>query len=108
MKILIVDDSRSDRLSIKRSLRRHSAIELEFEEESVGEKIFQYDLSLFDGLIFDFHLRETTGLDLLKKLRAKSDLLPCPVVVVTGSASEDMGARCLEAGAHDYIDKDRL
>ena len=60
-------------------------------------------------MIVDYHLRGLNGPDFLRSLKDGYELLPCAVVVVTGSAScEKVAMEALDAGAHDYIEKNRL
>ena len=108
--ILIVDDSESDRFAIKRSLKKYAGSDLEFAEADCADaavKILKE--SLFGAMVVDFYLRDMSGMELIRTLRAEPGGLPCPVVMVTGSVeSEKISAQALEAGAHDYIGKSRL
>ncbi len=106
----MVDDSAPDRFAIKRSLKKYAGTELEFQQaDSAAAALALLDSESFDGLIVDFYLRDLPGTDLLRKLRETLGELPCPVVMVTGSLeSEKLAVQALEAGAHDYIEKNRL
>jgi len=109
-RILVVDDSAPDRFAIKRSLKKYAGTELEFQQaDSAAAALALLETESFDGIIVDFYLRDLPGTDLLRKLRATLGELPCPVVMVTGSLeSEKLAVQALEAGAHDYIEKNRL
>lgn len=63
-----------------------------------------------DVMILDYFLGiGQSGADFLLSLRDEHDLLPCPVVIVTGAmGSEEVVMDILAAGAHDYIEKPRL
>lgn len=107
--VLLVDDSRADRLAVRRSLSRHSGRELSFLEAENGQHARNLAASeAIDLMVVDMHMSDTTALRLLESLRDETGLLPFACVVVTGSTNEDLGEICLQAGAHDYIDKARL
>ena len=106
----MVDDSAPDRFAIKRSLKKYAGTELDFQQaDSAASALELLATESYDGLIVDFYLRDLPGTELLQELRARLGELPCPVVMVTGSLeSEKLAVKALEAGAHDYIEKNRL
>lgn len=106
----MVDDSAPDRFAIKRSLKKYAGTELDFQQaDSAAAALELLSTESYDGLIVDFYLRDLPGTELLRELRARYGELPCPVVMVTGSLeSEKLAVQALEAGAHDYIEKNRL
>lgn len=56
----------------------------------------------FDLGIFDLHLPDCTGLDLLARIRSTCDL---PVIMVTGERFGQVAAQAIRAGAIDYLVK---
>lgn len=107
--VLIVDDSRADRLAVRRSLERHSGRDLTFWEAHCGSDALRLvEEVAVDLMVVDMHMTDTTALQLLDQLKDETGLLPFACVVVTGSTTEDLAESCLQAGAHDYIDKARL
>lgn len=108
-RILLVDDSVFDRSSIKRSLLRYSLRNLRFDERNCAQDVLELaDKEDFDCLIIDLNLPDMSGIELIHRLRDGNSVLPFPIVVVTGPTNEDLGLECLEAGAHDYVHKERL
>src|SRR5207248_8761854 len=59
----------------------------------------------FDLLLLDMMMPEMSGLDVLQRLKADSQLRDTPVVVISASDEIDSIARCIEAGAEDYLPK---
>ncbi len=60
----------------------------------------------FDVILCDYNLR---GYDGISAVRLAREMLPAtPVIVVSGTVSEDDAVKCLHAGAADYIFKERL
>ena len=106
---VIVDDSQADRLLVARSLKKRNSEGLIIREAKTGQEA----LSLIAErcphcIITDVHLPDTNGVKLLERITEQFGGLPCPVVVVTGSGSEDTAVEVLQAGAHDYVTKSRI
>jgi DNA-binding response OmpR family regulator len=51
-------------------------------------------------ILIDYHLRKSSGLDLLKALRSDSLNTRPYILMLSG---EDMSARCIEAGADGFL-----
>ncbi|HBA88544.1 MAG TPA: hybrid sensor histidine kinase/response regulator [Geobacter sp.] len=58
----------------------------------------------FDVLMLDFRLPGITALELVKELRQERGL-DLPIVLVTGSGSEDTAVQALRLGVDDYLSK---
>jgi len=56
-----------------------------------------------DAVLLDMHLPDTTGDQMLAKLRALDSSLP--VVVLSGDAEEDTAQQMVAAGALQYVQK---
>ncbi|MFO7571890.1 MAG: response regulator transcription factor [Gaiellaceae bacterium] len=102
MEILVVDDERA----VRESLRR--ALELEgFEVELVadGEEALTRLRSapLPDVVILDVLMPGLDGLEVCRRLRA--ELVTVPVLMLTARAEVDSRVAGLEAGADDYLPK---
>jgi len=102
-RILIVDDDPDDRALVGHELRREfRGIEL----VSVGgaaalESALAGDRC--DVVVTDYHLHWTTGLIVLRRIQA---LWPdCPVVMFTGTGSEEVAVEAMRAGLADYVIK---
>lgn len=108
-RVILVDDSKADRIAVKRSLRRFSHQDIEFLElERASDVLAREDLAQYDCMTLDLHLRDLNGIELLEALRKRDGELVLPIVIITGSDKQDLGFECLQAGAHDYIYKERL
>ena len=58
-----------------------------------------------DAIIIDLNSAETRGLELLRRLRRRSDLEQVPVVLLTGLPSETGQTDALAAGADEVVTK---
>lgn len=103
IKFLIVDDNPDDRTLAKRELNR------EFKETQIIEVLNfeQFEESLahknFDFVITDYQLRWSNGLKILKML--KQEYPNCPVIMFTGTGSEEIAVEAMKEGLDDYVIK---
>lgn len=67
-----------------------------------GAEFDRLDLSKFHLAICDLHLPDCTGLELLAKVRSRSEL---GVIMVTGERFGQVAAQAIRAGAIDYLVK---
>ncbi len=106
--VFIIDDSPDDRAEIRRMLlngsdRRLTFVEAESAEAGIAAVLGS--VSLPDCIVLDYNLPEMKAPDVLAALKGPDGLPVCPVVVITGGESREMGRRVLRAGAQDYIGK---
>lgn len=103
LKVMIVDDNPDDRALTIRELKR------EFPDLEVKEIINSNDFREaiedgdFDLVITDYSIKWTDGLSVLEKVKK---LYPeCPVIMFTGTGSEDIVVRAMKGGLDDYVIK---
>lgn len=68
-----------------------------------GDALMLASLSRPDAVILDIKLPDTTGADVLARIRELDESIP--VVMLSGSDDEDMARTLLKLGAMDYIRK---
>lgn len=105
LRILLVEDSRDDAEWIERELRR-SGYEADWKCVA-READFQAALSgSFDIVLADYSVPGFGALRAIEVLRRCGKDIP--LIVVTGSISEEVAVECMKRGAADYLLKDRL
>jgi PAS domain S-box-containing protein len=108
-RVMVVEDSPEDRVELRRLLLVGSDRRFMLEEAATGASGIAAILAgprRPDCVLLDYNLPDMDALQVLQALTAPSGLPVCPVVVVTGGASADMGRALLRAGAQDFIGKD--
>jgi CheY-like chemotaxis protein len=102
--VLVVDDSRTMRLSLIRALN-----ELGFDNIKEAKNGRQaLDLVLkehFDLMLLDMEMPEMNGMEVLLALKNNPQLGGLPVIVISGANQIENAVRCIEAGAEDYLPK---
>lgn len=100
-RILIVDDDRSIRVTLKHFLseKGHKVTSAKDYSEAKHLITEQY----FDLIIADIILGHMSGIDLLKDIDNRN--MNCPVIMITGSPDIKTATEALRLGAFDYVPK---
>ncbi len=101
MRILVVDDDRAVRESLRRSLSFNSyTVDLAVDGFDALAKIAE---DRPDALVLDVMMPRVDGLEVCRRLRGNGDDLPILVLTARDSVSERVAG--LDAGADDYLPK---
>lgn len=105
MHALIVDDSRSMRMILKKQL-----VEAGFDVTEAGNGQEALDClrkqgARFDFALFDWNMPVMSGIELLGHVRADPALCVLPVVMVTSETELAYVSHALEIGANEYLMK---
>ena len=106
LRILLVEDDENDSLAFRRAFKK-SQVSCEITECVRAEEALarlRADASSFDLVVNDYGLPGMSGLDLCKELLDEE--IPLPLVMLTGSGSEQLAVEALKAGVDDYMIKD--
>ncbi len=101
MRILVVDDDRAVRESLRRSLS-FNGYSVDLAEDGV-EALEAITNDRPDAVILDVMMPRMDGLEVCRQLRSTGDDLPILVLTARDSVSERVGG--LDAGADDYLPK---
>jgi two-component system, OmpR family, response regulator MprA len=102
MKILVVDDERAVRESLRRALELEGyQVELADDGEQALERVA--GIAAPDAVILDVLMPGIDGLEVCRRLRAESNGVP--VLMLTARAEVDSRVAGLDAGADDYLPK---
>ena len=104
-RILLIDDSSDDRVLIRRALKQElGPLEVcEVGDAAALERALNAEP--YDLVITDYNLGFTDGFTLLDALKARWP--DCPVILCTGSLSEEIAVAALRKGLDDYVLKDQ-
>lgn len=98
---MLIDDDPNDRTLVIRALKKDFPEVLVEEIIDADELEKALDEHNFDLVITDYHLYWTTG---IKNLRAIKDRYPdCPVIMFTGTGTEEVAVEAMKAGLDDYV-----
>jgi two-component system chemotaxis response regulator CheY len=104
-KALVVDDSRTIRIIIRRIL-----IELGYEVREAANgiealKVLETEKTAVKLVLVDWNMPEMNGMELLKSMRQNPEFDSLKVIMVTTETEMDQMASALEAGANEYVMK---
>lgn len=104
IKVLSVEDSEVDYALIKALLKKSSQITL-FCETGVQKAIEFLHKEHVDLILLDYILPDGNGLDFIRLMETEG--FDIPVVVITGQGDEMVASQIIQAGAYEYLPKDR-
>ncbi len=106
MKVLIVDDSSTMRMLVKRTLRMAGFTDLKLVEAENGIEALEVVASESPNLVLcDWNMPEMTGIELLREIRDDISLKEVPMLMVTTEAKKESIVAAVEAGVNNYIVK---
>ncbi len=101
MKILIVDDERAIRYSLKEILEMEG-YQVEAAENGL-EGLQKAEKEKYDAIFCDIKMPEMDGIEMLSKVMEEG--IETPVVMVSGHADISTAVECINKGAFDFIEK---
>ncbi|MEO7219350.1 MAG: ATP-binding protein [Gemmatimonadaceae bacterium] len=106
LRVLVVDDDEVDRMAVRRALKA-SGIETVVTEADSAEKALKcLEAAWYDCALLDYRMPGSDGLEVVRKARARSILVP--FIMLTGFGDEQTAVELMKAGAADYIPKSML
>jgi DNA-binding NtrC family response regulator len=101
VKVLVVDDERSIRNSLKDILEYENVEVALAENGSVAIELFRKNT--FDLVFCDIKMSGMDGIEALEKMQElNADI---PVVMISGHGNIDTAVECIKKGAYDFIEK---
>lgn len=101
IRILIVEDEKLIRWSLRQQLEKHGYTISEAENGAEARKLFQSES--WDLVLLDIKLPDANGLDLLKEIVEGDQELP--IIMMTAYSSVESVVNAMKRGAFDYITK---
>jgi C4-dicarboxylate-specific signal transduction histidine kinase len=105
VKVLIVEDRPEDTELMVRELRK-ARLAVDWRAVSSESAYLETLAWEPDVILSDFHLPQFNAFMALSILRQRR--IDVPLIVVTGSISEEIAVECIKRGAVDYLLKDRM
>ena len=102
LKILVVDEFSPSRTILINQLSNLGYINI-VESMDGYSALARLRSALFDLVITDWSLSNMSGLDLLTKIRADTDLKNVPVIMITPEDFQENMITAIKAGLNDYI-----
>ncbi|MFO7713067.1 PleD family two-component system response regulator [Desulfosarcina sp.] len=102
-KILTVDDSKTIRMIVKKAFKPYNCELYEGENGVEGLAIAAKEMP--DLIILDITMPVMTGIEMLGKLKAESDLKDIPVIMLTAESGKENVMQIVKMGVKDYIVK---
>lgn len=107
--LLIIEDSLEDRELYQRYLTSDSDYRYTFLEAAlVADGLAIWRAQRPDCVLLDSQLPDGNGLNSLQTMMVEGGVGNCAIVMLTGTGDTQTVAQAMKAGAHDYLDKNRI
>ena len=103
-KVLVVDDDVRNIFALTTVLERHGLQVVHAENGRAGIETLLKTRDV-DGVLMDIMMPEMDGYETMKAIRQVSEFRTIPIIAVTAKAMKGDRAKCIQAGASDYITK---
>jgi diguanylate cyclase (GGDEF)-like protein len=108
MNILIVDDDKIDRESIRRSLNFPGSPYSIHEVGSVDEALAIIKEQHFDSILLDYNLPQRNGIELLLELQGDTRVDTTAIIMMSSNEEDELALECIRAGAQDFLTKTEI
>ncbi len=103
-KVLLVDDDMRNIYALSASLEEWGC-EIEIANNGMESLTALDNHADVDIVLMDIMMPEMDGYEAMKRIRTQERFKKLPILALTAKAMRDDRAKCLEAGANDYISK---
>lgn len=101
MRLLLAEDEKALSRALTAILERnHYSVDAVYDGQAALEYL---DMDNYDGVILDIMMPKVDGLNVLKEIRSRGNLIP--VLLLTAKSEVDDKVTGLDAGANDYLAK---
>ena len=102
--VLVVDDDVRNIFALTTVLEQHNLHVVHAENGRAGIEMLRSTPDI-DGVLMDIMMPEMDGYETMRAIRQIPEFRSLPIVAVTAKAMKGDRAKCIEAGASDYITK---
>ena len=103
-KVLVVDDDVRNIFALTSVLEQHNLQVVHAENGRAGIETLLKTPGV-DGVLMDIMMPEMDGYETMRAIRQIAEFRTLPIIAVTAKAMKGDRAKCIEAGASDYITK---
>jgi CheY-like chemotaxis protein len=103
-KVLVVDDDVRNIFALTSVLEQHNLSVVHAENGRAGIETLLKTPGV-DGVLMDIMMPEMDGYETMRAIRQIAEFRTLPIIAVTAKAMKGDRAKCIEAGASDYITK---
>jgi HAMP domain-containing protein/signal transduction histidine kinase/CheY-like chemotaxis protein len=103
-RVLVVDDDVRNIFALSTVLEQHGLQVVHAENGRAGIEMLRKTPGI-DGVLMDIMMPEMDGYETMRAIRQIAEFRSIPIVAVTAKAMKGDRAKCIDAGASDYITK---
>lgn len=103
MKILLVEDSPEQAIVVQSFIGLTHPDAALSQAGNLKDALAELKNAEFDAILLDLGLPDASGIDVVDQIHNGAP--GTPILVLTAAGDEGLGSLCIQAGAHDYIQK---
>lgn len=105
LQVMILEDQQAD-AELMANVLRQAGFAVDCQRVETVQDFLDHLNADLDLILADYKLPQFSALEALQLLKGSG--FDIPLIVITGTASEESAVECMKEGAHDYLLKDRL
>jgi diguanylate cyclase (GGDEF)-like protein len=107
VRVLLIEDNPGDARLIKEALAESTRTRFQVEvAQTLADGLVRLAAEDYDAALIDLSLPDSMGLDTFHRARAGAEAIP--IIVLTGLDDDTVASAAVNAGAQDFISKNRL
>lgn len=103
-KVLIVDDDMRNLFALAKLLKDKGMVVMKAQNGRKALEMLTADAKI-DLVLMDIMMPEMDGYQTMREIRARQEYAKLPIIALTAKAMKEDRAKCIEAGASDYLSK---
>ena len=103
--VLVVDDEPIGRETLAENLTVEGYRVVEADSGEAAWKLIDATPGLFDAILLDRMMPDMDGIEILRRVKSRSDMMHVPVIMQTGMTADADVLEGLQAGAYYYLTK---
>ncbi len=105
MRVLIIDDSRANRMVLQKFMKEFGFETAEAENGLDAIWMLKRSVDVIDVITVDYNMPKMTGVQFVRLVREKPELDRIQIIMITSETSQERQTEAIEAGVNAFLPK---